>query len=311
MDISDFEPLPKGRFGYNAQLKWANGLIFILFNASFDGHPVRNDKNGIHIIMTGQGCRAFEIKGKFRELFYLVLVGAQDNKFTRIDLAIDDKKDEIINFDRFLTELETGNVSAKWKTWDLILSRTLGDNKFKGRTIYLGKQSSDIFCRIYDKGLERISKNYVEIEPETLKWTRLEIVFRRDRAELLSRYFLDSDNGIGQIALSVLNQYIRFLIPNPHNERKRSWETAIWWTQLLHNVGKLKLTKDIDERSIEDFEEWIDKQIGPTLAAILTAKEGDLDWLHKIINKASTRLKNKHIEAINKYHLQNNHNPSK
>lgn len=305
MNIEDFEPLPKGRFGYNTQLKWANGLIFILYNSIFDGHPALNDKNGVHIIMTGQGCRSFEIKGKFRELFYLVLVGAEDNKFTRIDLAIDDKKDEIINFDRFLTELEKGNVSAKWKTWDLILSRTLGDNKFKGRTIYLGKQSSDIFCRLYDKGLERIAKNYVEIEPETLQWTRLEIVFRRDRAELLSRYFLDSDNGIGQIALSVLNQYIRFLIPNPHNNRKRAWETAPWWERLLHNVGKLKLTKDIDERSIEDFEEWIDKQIGPTLAAILTAKEGDVDWLHKIINKASLRLKNKHIEAINKYHIQN------
>lgn len=155
--------------------------------------------------------------------------------------------------------------------------------------IYLGKQSSDIFCRLYNKILERISKNYIEIDSETIEWNRLEIVFRHDRAELLSKYFLDSDNGIGQIALSVLNQYIRFLVPNPHNHRKRSWETAPWWEKLLYNVGKLKLTKDIDERIIEDFEKWIDKQIPPTLAAILTAKEGDIDWLHKIINKASTR----------------------
>lgn len=220
-------------------------------------------------------------------------------------MAIDDKKDEIINFNRFWDELEAGNVSSKWKTWDLILSRSLGDNYFKGRTLYLGKQTSDIFCRIYDKGLERLAKNCVEIDFEKLEWTRLEIVFRRDRAKLLSRYFLESEEGVGQVALAVLNQYIRFLIPNPENERKRAWETAEWWEVLLHNVGKLKLTRNIEERSIEDFEEWVDKQIGPTLAAILTAKEGETDWLYKIINKASTRLKNKHVEAINKYQNQN------
>lgn len=301
----DFEPLPRGRFGYNAQLKWANGLVFILYNSGVDGEAIKNDRNGIHIIMTGQGCRAFEYNGNFRELFYLVLVGSKDNKFTRIDLAIDDKKDDIINFNRFWDELEAGNVSSKWKTWDLILSRSLGDNRFKGRTLYMGKQNSDIFCRLYDKGLERIAKNYVEIDLEILEWTRLEIVFKRDRAKLLSRYFLESEEGVGQVALAVLNQYIRFLIPNPENERKRSWETADWWEVLLHNVGKLKLTRNVKERSIEDLEEWVDKQIGPTLAAILKAKEGETDWLYKIINKASTRLKSKHVEAINKYQNQN------
>ena len=179
------------------------------------------------------------------------------------------------------------------------------NHKFKGRTIYLGKQSSDIFCRLYNKILERISKNYIKIDSETIKWNRIEIVFRRDRAKLLSRYFLESEEGVGQVALAVLNQYIRFLIPNPENERKRAWETAEWWEVLLHNVGKLKLTRNIEERSIEDFEEWVDKQIGPTLAAILKAKEGETDWLYKIINKASTRLKSKHVEAINKYQKQN------
>ena len=310
MNIEDFEPLPKGRFGYNTQLKWANGLIFILFNADVEGNAIKNDRNGIHVIFTGRGCRAFEYKGNFRELFYLVLVGSKDNKFTRIDLAIDDKKDEIINFERFWTELEAGNVSSKWKTWDLILSRTLGDNKFKGRTIYLGKQSSDIFCRVYDKGLERFSKNCVEIVFEKLEWTRLEIVFRRDRAKLLSKFFLESEDGVGQVALAVLNQYIRFLIPNPENERKRAWETAEWWEVLLHNVGKLKLTKETTERTIEDFQDWIDKQIGPTLSAIISAKDGEVDWLYKIIHESSTRLKPKHRDAINKYQIQNKKNIS-
>ena len=74
---------------------------------------------------------------------------------------------------------------------------------------------------------------------------------------------------------------------------------------MLHNVGKLKLTRNVEERSIEDFEDWVDKQIGPTLAAILTAKDGEIDWLHQIIYGSSMRLKSKHIDAINKYRIQN------
>ena len=184
------------------------------------------------------------------------------------------------------------------------------NHKFKGRTIYLGKQSSDIFCRLYNKILERISKNYIKIDSETIKWNRIEIVFRRDRAKLLSRYFLESEEGVGQVALAVLNQYIRFLIPNPENERKRAWKTAEWWEVLLHNVGKLKLTKETTERTIEDFQDWIDKQIGPTLSAIISAKDGEVDWLYKIIHESSTRLKPKHRDAINKYQIQNKKNIS-
>ena len=304
LDRAEFQPLAKGRFGYNRQLKWQQGVLFILYNACCQGEPLSHDKNGIHIIMTGQGCRAFECNRSIRQLFYRVLLSSGANKFTRIDLAIDDKQDKLLQFNRFLTELEAGNVSAKWKTWELLLSRTLGDNQFKGRTIYLGKQTSAIFCRIYDKQLERLAKNHVRIEPETLKWTRLELVFRKKKAELLAHHLLEVEQSLGQLILSVLNQYIRFLSPNPNNQRKRSWETADWWDSLLHNVDKLPLRKEVTERTIEEFETWIDQQIGPTLAAILTAKEGEVDWLYHIIHNASGRLKQKHLDAIQLYRLQ-------
>lgn len=300
--LDEFEELPKGRFGYNHQLKWANGLIYICFNADKEGVQIVDDVNGVHVIMTGQGCRSYEVNNTFRELIYLTLTGSEKNRFTRIDLAIDDKSDKIIRFDRFYDELEAGNVSSKWKTWDVILSRTIGDNSFKGRTIYLGKQNSDIFCRLYDKKLERMAKNSVEIDPEILEWTRLEIVFKRDRAEVLSKKFLESaDEGLGVIALAVLNHYIRFLIPNPNNAKKRTWSTAQWWLDLLHNVGKLKLTKQPQERTIDDFERFVDQQIGLTIASIVKAKEGDIEWLYKIINESSMRLKSRHEDAIRKY----------
>ncbi len=46
---------------------------------------------------------------------------------------------------------------------------------------------------------------------------------------------------------------------------------------------------------------WVDKQIAPTMAAILEAQEGDMSWLRKIIVKGSERLTQKHLDAISMY----------
>ena len=46
---------------------------------------------------------------------------------------------------------------------------------------------------------------------------------------------------------------------------------------------------------------WVDKQISPTIAAIMKAQEGDMGWLRKIILKGSTRLTQKHLDAISTY----------
>ena len=43
---------------------------------------------------------------------------------------------------------------------------------------------------------------------------------------------------------------------------------------------------------------WVDKQIAPTMAAILEAQEGDMSWLRKIIVKGSERLTQRHLDAI-------------
>ena len=43
------------------------------------------------------------------------------------------------------------------------------------------------------------------------------------------------------------------------------------------------------------------KKLGPTIAAIMKAQEGDMSWLRKIILKGSTRLTQKHLDAISMY----------
>ena len=49
------------------------------------------------------------------------------------------------------------------------------------------------------------------------------------------------------------------------------------------------------------MQEWVVKQISPTLATILEATEGDMGWLVNVIASGSNRLKNKHKQAIQQY----------
>ena len=46
---------------------------------------------------------------------------------------------------------------------------------------------------------------------------------------------------------------------------------------------------------------WLDKQIGPTLATVVTALDGEINWLYKLISNGNTRLKNKDQQAIFQY----------
>ena len=97
-----------------------------------------------------------------------------------------------------------------------------------------------------------------------------------------------------------LRRYLRFLIPSTDQNKSR-WPSAKWWDRLLSNVEELQLTIQKEPKSIEDMTAWVDKQISPTIAAIMKAQEGDMGWLRKIIVKGSERLTQKHLDAISMY----------
>lgn len=58
------------------------------------------------------------------------------------------------------------------------------DNDDRGTTIYLGSRRSQVFLRIYQKGLqvaEQQGLSASEITPDLLNWVRCEVVFRPDK----------------------------------------------------------------------------------------------------------------------------------
>lgn len=301
LNEEEFKALTTGRFGYNSQWKWSEGNVFVLFNSGKSERPIEDDKMGMHVIITGTGCRVYEQTRGIRELLVYVISKVPESKFTRIDLAIDDREDNLINFDRIHSAAINGLFTSRWNKWDELNSRSCTDNNFLGRTMYFGSQKSDIFVRIYDKKLERIANNGKESE-KSASWTRLEVVYKKERAQLLAKHLVGHVD-IGVVLRSTLKNYIRF-IEKPaekHDTNKARWPTAKWWDTLLGNVSGLKLTIMPLDRTVEQMADWLDKQIAPTLATIMTAYDGDLSWLYHTIYHGQLRMKHKHVDAVAQY----------
>lgn len=311
---TEFSLLDKGRFGYQRQLKWCGGNVFVMFNdaekiqgttdlniTGNDESTAETDRMGIHIMLSGTGVREYEGRNSIKRLLlFLAVLDARVN-FTRIDLAIDDFQDRTINFSRIHQHAIDHLFTSRWNKWDEVNSRKSASGEFLGRTMYFGSQTSSIFCRIYDKTLERKNNTDGTVKVPA-HWTRLELVYKKERAKKLVYHLIDNQTPVGIAIRGTLNQYIRFLKEPPKPDRNKSrWPSADWWNELLAGVGKLQLTIQRKEKSIDDMEEWVERQIAPTIAAILTAREGDMDWLHKIIGKGAQRLSQRHKDAIAQY----------
>lgn len=300
VDQAEFTDLDSGRFGYRRQKKWRQGTIFVMFN-----HPKGlSDEMGIHVQLTGVGCRDYEAHHSLPDLLARLVELGDDCNFSRIDLAIDDLDESLLKFDRIHKAALKRRFTSRWSKWQELNCRQVGSGEYLGRTLYFGSQSSDIFCRIYDKTLERQAKGEPD-EQATVPphWTRLEVVYKKERAAKLAGVIVDGSYPVGAALRATLNQYIRFVRPAKGDSNKARWPSAKWWVRFLAGVDKLSLSQRIEPKSIEDMTAWLDKQIGPTIAAVTKAKEGELDWLYKIITGGKGRLSQRHLDAILQYQI--------
>lgn len=288
LQVADFTQLEKGRFGYK-QCKIC-GNISVLY----DG----NKGMGVHIVMSGKGCREYETTGNMYDL--LGRIKSKKGKVTRIDIAIDDKTGKIILFNEIQKDVVEGNVISKWKTATEITKRKLADGKIEGKTINFGSRTSEIFMRIYDKALET-SENSEKNEKsnendENVNWVRMEVEIKGKKAEKIHNIILIT-NIIGMIIAQILNNYIRF-VEKSKDKNKSRWKTREYWEKIICETGKLKLSSDPKERTIDDLKNWIEKQIAPSLALIVIDDGGAVDDIYKMISEARYRLKPRHIRML-------------
>ncbi|SFX52871.1 Replication initiation factor, partial [Thermoactinomyces sp. DSM 45891] len=154
LNKDDFAELDRGGNGYRKSLRLGNITIY------YDG----NEGMGIHLKMSGQGCREYEGYGKRKWPHLLAMILDLDSNITRLDLALDDFTG-YFKIPQIEKKVKSGEVQSKFREATNYEKIRLSDGYRKGQTIYLGSSSSLLKVRFYDKYKEALKDgNESELE---------------------------------------------------------------------------------------------------------------------------------------------------
>lgn len=264
----------------------------------------KNADNGIQLLMSGSGCRNYEVFLEAnnetwfdfleRALFY-------GSNIPRFDLAIDDFK-TYFKIPTLKRMAKKGYTVGSLKLGSGNDSFTLKDGENKGETLNIGTRSSKLFMVFYEKDYEQEQK--FSFEEELPKWNRYEMRFRQEKAVAVVKELVKTQR-VDEVALSVLNQEIRFVVPpeNGMDSNKRRW--PIWqpWAWFMKDVKKLKLSIDPHEKSFEQLFSWMFKSNGPMLWVMRELdRRCDTQQLKWIIDNAN--VTEKHYKMVENYEKQ-------
>lgn len=284
--LTDFEDTGRGGGGYPNMSQATFGDVRVL-------HGSRNpDIMGIHVTIPGDGCRALFSRVMPSELIRNILEFGC--KVTRVDLALDNIGDIYFYPYEIKQFVHDGLVKSRWRTFEIAQTCSMQSAVLTGDTVYLGSRTSDLFCRCYDKTLERVFRGHDKDLPE--HWVRWELVCKDDRAQVACEQLLSSDFAIGEIVSGVLANYFSVLEENPLDSHKDRWPLNKRWERFLGDVKPIRLFRVLKaERTLEDVADWIKKQCAPSLSALLRVY--GFDWMEKEIGLNAWRI-NKQLAAL-------------
>lgn len=292
LDLDEFRDIDYGQYGYRKCKRLDEIAVY------YDGR----DDMGIHLEMSGQGCRLYEALSKDKKpwslLFGMFLdMGAS---FTRVDLAIDDFKG-YFKIDQIVRKIKRGELVSKFRKARSMESIEIKSGESKGMTIYYGSSKSRIQIRMYEKDFERENAG-CELEEDITIWNRTEVQSRDERAQKIAEVITKGED-IGDVVAGILNYYLRFVVKGKDANRAR-WRTAPFWEKFLNGVDKLRLTEKAPDRTVEKMEQWLERQVAPSLAVLMEAYDGDVGRLYEMIRRGSERLKDKDLEMIDRFKRQ-------
>ncbi|MBO5055002.1 MAG: replication initiation factor domain-containing protein [Lachnospiraceae bacterium] len=285
---SDFT-ICNGSYGYKASLRHNIYPITILYNG--------NDNMGIHVNISGSGISVAldayvnslkeitpwgDYSVEYKEEGYLISYLCYLNecvKFTRIDLAMDDKGCNYFSVDDVQKICNDGRCATRFRVFRSERESSFGDC-VTGNTLYIGKRSSDCFLRVYDKRLEQKTKMGNDVGYD---WVRWELELKRDRAQSVVEHLL-SGECLGSVAVGVLSNYFRVIICDDSNKTRCSTDPV--WQKFVLGVGKLRLSVNRMVKTISEKKKWITKQCLPSIAAVCAYEHGDLSFILDYLNDA-------------------------
>lgn len=305
MDILGYSPenfsLAKcGANGYRVQHRNMLGLSILS-----DG----NEGMGIHVSIPGSAMSdclerfAYDhdiTTGDLALARLLETLLQYDGRFTRIDLATDDLGGNYYSVDELEEHLQSGkSVISKWRSWRPVADYDFDGNLITGKTVYLGKGSSDLMLRVYDKQAEQNSKLPEDSEDRIdFAWVRWELEAKKDYAHRIAEY-LASGETIGSVAVGILKQYISIHIPG--EGRKDRLPVDPKWETFCSGVEKLSLYVAPPETTIEQKRSYLIQQCGRSLAMVIEAEGESLAIVDDMWKSGLERMKPEDQDQIEEY----------
>ncbi|MCL1949973.1 MAG: replication initiation factor domain-containing protein [Turicibacter sp.] len=238
---------------------------------------------------------------------YRVMVdNAERLNVTRIDLAIDDKR-EVTKNNRVTIRTVARklgwfrNDGFKECVTNLKKVRYIRDVGSEGETVEIGSRASQLFFRFYDKRGEMIDKGKALSGELPNNWIRYEAECKGDKANLVADMLLKTDgNEAGKIAMGILKGALDFRNEgNSKAETVKHWEPWRPWQSLLNDIEPLKLSIGKQESTVENTIQWADKQ-WPRAVAKLSLTVGH-DKLIELLEKGMSQLTDKDKRDIEVY----------
>lgn len=288
LDPELFQDAGYGLLGYNRVLRFSD--ICVCYE------PRENDffrDMGVCVSMSGNGCRAFETMSKltqagqdsvFPTLFQLLAADETAN-VSRIDIACDDRKG-FLNMEEIVEKVQANEINSRMTKRSVIVS--FDGTQRSGSTIYLGAPSSDFRVRIYDKALEEGVDGH---------WIRVELVMRHKNAAAFVAQ-MNSAPSVGKLAAQVVNDKFSFIERDDSNITRCT--VCGWWQSFVDELESVRLVaRCVIQQSVERIENWIESQVGPSLAVILNT----LGWPHlfELARAAAGRLSAWQLSLISDY----------
>jgi len=283
----------RGGLGYRQC--YMNGGIRVYFDGT--------SSMGVHVEMSGTGCREFESyhdsKDPWFRLFSSLQQGTRDDltssrfSITRLDLAIDNI-DGQLNLQTIREDIRNGQTRSKFKTGREISGFILGTENQpfteNGTTIYFGSTSSRLQFRIYDKAAEC---GLTDVE-----WVRFELQLRDKRAEMAVAHILTHNMQVGTVATSIISNYLNFINIDDSNRSRCSLRS--WWAVWLNNTNKLSLTISAKVKHISQVMDHFRKQMAPNLSIIneFLGKKKFITYIQDVLIDGLDRQKIKHRQIL-------------
>ena len=288
LDPELFQDAGYGLLGYNRVLRFSD--ICVCYE------PRENDffrDMGVCVSMSGNGCRAFETLSKltqagqdsvFPTLFQLLAADETAN-VSRLDIACDDREG-FLNMEEIVEKVQANEINSRMTKRSVIVS--FDGTQRSGSTIYLGAPSSDFRVRIYDKALEEGVDGH---------WIRVELVMRHKNAAAFVEQ-MNSAPSVGKLAAQVVNDKFSFIERDDSNITRCT--VCGWWQSFVDELESVRLVaRCVIQHSVERIENWIESQVGPSLAVILNT----LGWPHlfELARAAAGRLSAWQLSLISDY----------